>query len=36
VRLPVLPLDDVEAIADFIIGHCGLAAQPRRAGGRGG
>lgn len=24
VRLPVLPLDDVPAIADFILTHCGL------------
>lgn len=31
VALPVLPLDDVAAIADFIIGHCGLAGVPRRA-----
>ena len=36
VDLPVLPLDDVEAIADFIAGHCGLAAlaPPRRAAGQ--
>jgi molybdopterin-guanine dinucleotide biosynthesis adapter protein len=26
VGLPVLSLDDVEAIADFIVDHCGLAA----------
>ena len=36
VDLPVLPLDDVEAIADFIAGHCGLAAlaSPRRVAGQ--
>ena len=27
VALPVLSLDDVEAIADFIVGHCGLAGR---------
>ena len=27
VTLPVLRLDDVEAIADFIVGHCGLAGR---------
>jgi molybdopterin-guanine dinucleotide biosynthesis protein B len=32
--LPVLPIDDVAAIADFIVGHCGLAtARPGRAAG---
>jgi len=32
VGLPVLSLDDVEAIADFIVDHCGLAGlAPRRA-----
>lgn len=30
VRLPVLDLDDVAAIADFIIGHCGLSRTVRR------
>jgi molybdopterin-guanine dinucleotide biosynthesis protein B len=31
VTLPVLPLDDIGAIADFVLGHCGLA--PRRPAG---
>jgi molybdopterin-guanine dinucleotide biosynthesis protein B len=31
VALPVLPLDDIGAIADFVLGHCGLA--PRRPAG---
>ena len=31
VKLPVLPLDDIEAIADFVLQHCGLA--PRRPAG---
>jgi molybdopterin-guanine dinucleotide biosynthesis protein MobB len=35
IALPVLALDDVEAIADFIVARCGLAAAPRRAGGAG-
>ncbi|MFZ5791634.1 MAG: molybdopterin-guanine dinucleotide biosynthesis protein B [Pseudomonadota bacterium] len=26
VKLPVLPLDDIRAIADFVIAHCGLVA----------
>jgi molybdopterin-guanine dinucleotide biosynthesis protein B len=26
VELPVLPLDDIRAIADFVVAHCGLAA----------
>jgi molybdopterin-guanine dinucleotide biosynthesis protein MobB len=36
VTLPVLPLDDVEAIADFIAGHCGLVtvAPARRVAGQ--
>ena len=25
-NLPVLPLDDASAIADFVLGHCRLAA----------
>ncbi|MFO1055836.1 MAG: molybdopterin-guanine dinucleotide biosynthesis protein B [Dongiaceae bacterium] len=36
IALPVLPLDDVEAIADFIVARCGLAAAPRPAGGTAG
>lgn len=31
VKLPVLPLDDIQAIADFVLRHCGLT--PRRPGG---
>jgi molybdopterin-guanine dinucleotide biosynthesis protein MobB len=31
VTLPVLPLDDIGAIADFVLRHCGLA--PRRPAG---
>ena len=27
VALPVLSLDDVEAIADFLVGHCGFAGR---------
>ena len=36
VALPVLPLDDIEAIADFIAEHCGLAtlAPARRVAGQ--
>jgi molybdopterin-guanine dinucleotide biosynthesis protein MobB len=35
VGLPVLSLDDVEAIADFIVDHCGLAAlAPARRAAR--
>ena len=30
VRLPVLDLDDVPAIADFIVDHCGLSRTVRR------
>ena len=30
IGLPVLSLDDVEAIADFIVGHCGLAGRTPR------
>ena len=30
VRLPVLDLDDVPAIADFIVDHCGLSGAVRR------
>jgi len=29
--LPVLELDDIVAIADFIVGHCGLGAAKRGA-----
>ncbi|MBI3451627.1 MAG: molybdopterin-guanine dinucleotide biosynthesis protein B [Rhodospirillales bacterium] len=32
-KVPRLNLDDIEAIVDFIVGHCGLAAAPRRAAG---
>jgi molybdopterin-guanine dinucleotide biosynthesis protein B len=28
VKLPVLPLDDIRAIADFVLRHCGLASRP--------
>ena len=28
VTLPVLPLDDIGAIADFVLRHCGLAPRP--------
>jgi molybdopterin-guanine dinucleotide biosynthesis protein B len=31
VRLPVLDLDDASAIADFIVGHCGLDRTTARA-----
>lgn len=31
VTLPLLALNDLAAITDFIIGHCGLAAQARGA-----
>ena len=31
VELPQLDLNDVEAIADFIVGHCGLAAAARES-----
>lgn len=31
VPVPVLPLDDAAAIADFIVAHCGLAAARTRA-----
>lgn len=31
VGVPVLNLDDVASIADFIVGHCGLAARPALA-----
>jgi molybdopterin-guanine dinucleotide biosynthesis protein MobB len=35
IGLPVLSLDDVEAIADFIVDHCGLAAlAPARRAAR--
>jgi molybdopterin-guanine dinucleotide biosynthesis protein B len=27
IELPVLPLDDIKAIADFVIGHCGLGSR---------
>jgi molybdopterin-guanine dinucleotide biosynthesis protein B len=30
IRLPVLDLDDIPAIADFILAHCGLAEAARR------
>jgi molybdopterin-guanine dinucleotide biosynthesis protein B len=30
IRLPVLDLDDIPAIADFILAHCGLAQSARR------
>ena len=33
---PVLDLDDIPAIADFIIGHCGLGGRPSSPGGGGG
>ena len=32
-RIPRIDLNDVEAIADFIVAHCGLARTPRRAAG---
>jgi molybdopterin-guanine dinucleotide biosynthesis protein B len=37
IRLPVIALDDTNAIADFIVAHCGLAPAGRaaRAAGRG-
>ena len=35
VGLPVLSLDDVEAIADFIVDHCGLAGLASRRAARG-
>jgi molybdopterin-guanine dinucleotide biosynthesis protein B len=25
--LPILPLDDIKVIADFVIGHCGLGSR---------
>lgn len=33
VRLPRFAVDDIPAIANFIIAHCGLAGAPRRAAG---
>jgi molybdopterin-guanine dinucleotide biosynthesis protein B len=27
IELPVLPLDDIKTIADFVIGHCGLGSR---------
>jgi len=31
--LPVLDIDDIAAVADFVIAHCGLAAKARAAAG---
>ena len=36
VDVPVLPLDDVRAIADFIINHVGLTAAGKKAGATDG
>ena len=33
---PVLDLDDIPAIADFIVGHCGLRGRPSSPGDGGG